>query len=93
MKKSTEAVRNINPSCPFCWGSGVVFALEDGSLIRAGETVINQNPKWSACPECSRSSAGDPFPILRDVDAEGHRDPDCRSPRVDRRHEKARVIL
>ncbi len=45
--------RPVSDVCSYCLGSGVVFALDDGLLVQAGETVINQNPRWVVCPKCN----------------------------------------
>ncbi len=93
MKELTEAEQSITSVCPFCWGSGVVLAIEDGSLIRAGEWVINQNLKWAACPECTCSPISNPVPILRDIDTESHGDPNRGGSQASCSHAEPRVVV
>ncbi len=45
-------VRHFENDCHFCQGSTLVLTQEDGSHVKAGETLINQNPRWDACPRC-----------------------------------------
>ena len=53
------------------WRSGVAFFRRDGTTIKVGEPLINENPTWKRCFYWESSSIRDPIPVGTEIQAEG----------------------
>jgi hypothetical protein len=44
--------REVEEDCPHCSGYGIALVLEDGTLVKAGDVLINKKLWWCRCPSC-----------------------------------------
>jgi hypothetical protein len=58
-----EVRREFDENCPRCSGYGVALLLEEWTLARVGDVLINRKPRWARCPLCDPLSHA-PLAIL-----------------------------
>ena len=53
------------PNCSFCRDAKMVLYRHNGTAIKAGDVVINENAEWGLCPACNGSIDKEELELLR----------------------------